>query len=252
VSDKKKFYCDWRKVFEAADYLYFYGDFLTQDRSTREVDFLIKELKLGKPMSILDLACGHGRHSNRLAELGYQVIGIDITQDFIDIARKDAHKKKIFVKYLRQDMRKIQYKNEFDRILLLFTAFGYYEDDVNLSILKKISRALKKDGLFCFDIPNRDGMMKILLPAVVTEKDKDMMIDLHNFDSINGKLYNKRIVIRNGQRKEKPFFVRLYNPTEIIKMLHQAGMQVSKIYADWDGSQFRYDSKKMIIITQKK
>jgi hypothetical protein len=104
----------------------------------------------------------------------------------------------------------------------------------------------------CFDIPNRDGMVKILLPAVVTEKGKDMMIDLHDFDSLTGKLYNRRIVIRNGKRKEKPFFVKFYNPSEIKNMLEQAGMKIFKMYADWDGSQFRYDSKKMIIIAKKK
>jgi len=54
--------------------------------------------------------------------------------------------------------------------------------------------------------------MKNTSPAHVTEKSGELMIDRLSFDTLTGRLYNHRIVIRNGVRKDKPFFVRLYNP----------------------------------------
>jgi cyclopropane fatty-acyl-phospholipid synthase-like methyltransferase len=61
---------DFDAVFRADDYLYFYGDSLKDEYTEQEVEFLVRELGIRKRMSILDLACGHGRHANRLAARG--------------------------------------------------------------------------------------------------------------------------------------------------------------------------------------
>lgn len=249
MSDKPIF--DFEAVFEPEDYLYFYGDRITEERTKRELEFLIKELELEREMKILDLGCGHGRHANRLAELGYSITGIDITKGFLEIAKTDAKKKGLDVRYIQEDMRKISFSNEFDRVLLLFTSFGYFEDNENFKVIKNVARALIPGGLFCFDIFNRDAFLKNFLPYIVTEKGDDLMIDRHTFDSVTGKLYNKRIVIRDGKKKDKPFFVRLYNPTEIKELLSRAELNIHKIYEDWSGKPFTSHSKRMIIIAKK-
>ncbi|MEO0213867.1 MAG: class I SAM-dependent methyltransferase, partial [candidate division WOR-3 bacterium] len=88
-----KFASNLKAVFEANDYLYFYKDVLTEERTNKEVEFLTKELELNSPMKILDLACGYGRHANRLAELGHNVTGVDINSDFLEIAKNEAKEK---------------------------------------------------------------------------------------------------------------------------------------------------------------
>lgn len=242
---------DFKAVFEPHDYLYFYSDGLTKERTEQEVNFLIKYLRLKNLMQILDLACGHGRYSNRLAELGFNVTGVDITEGFLEIARKEARQKNLNIKYLHQDMRKIKFKEKFDRALLLFTAFGYFDDKTNLKVLQNIARALKPEGLLCFDTFNRDAFLKSYLPYIVTEKGDDLMIDIHRYDDKTFRLYNKRIIIRNGKRKDKPFFVRLYSPTEIRILLQKAGMRIFTIYSDWQGKAFTNDSRRMIVVAQK-
>lgn len=242
---------EFEAVFEPDDYLYFYRDVLTEERTKREIEFLVKELELDKPLKILDLACGYGRHANRLAELGHRVTGVDINSGFLEIAKREAKEKGVSVKYIMEDMQKISFHEEFDRVLLLFTSFGYFEDEENFLVLKKVADALKPSGLFCFDIPNRDVCLKHFLPYIVVEKGNDLMIDRSTFDSTTGRVYNKRIVIRNGKRKDKPFFVRLYNPTEIGDLLNRAGLRIYKMYGDWDSNPFTSDSRKMIIIAKK-
>lgn len=231
--------------------MYFYQDGLTEERTQKEVDLLVRELKLGKPMTILDLACGHGRHANRLAALGHNVTGVDITKGFLKIAKRDAKAKGVRVKYIHHDMRKIKFKNEFDRVILMFTAFGYFEDKENFKVLKNIARALKPAGLFCFDIPNRDGFVKGLLPFIVTEKGKDLLIDRHTFDKTTNRLYDKRIVIRNNKRKDKPFFIRFYNRKEMSILLKKAGFKSLKFFSDWDSNPLTSDSRRMIMIAKK-
>jgi ubiquinone/menaquinone biosynthesis C-methylase UbiE len=123
-------------VFEPDDYLYFYGDVLGETRTQKEIEFLIKQLELDRPMKILDLACGFGRHANRLAVLGHEVTGLDIMPGFLNIAQRDASQMGIDVKYTQKDMREITFYQEFDRILLIFTSFGYFDDRQNLKYSK--------------------------------------------------------------------------------------------------------------------
>lgn len=243
---------DFDAVFDPDDYLYFYKDVLTEERTKKEIDFLIRELELKTPMKILDLACGHGRHANKLAELGHDVTGVDITLGFLEIAKNEAMKLGVQVNYIHEDMRKISFKEEFDRVLLLFTSFGYFEDEENLKVLENVANALKKEGLFCLDTINRDAFLKNFLPYIVTEKGNDLMIDRNIFDSITGRLYNKRIVIRNGIRKDKPFFVRLYTFPELKELLRKVGLEICRLYGDWDSNPFTNNSRRLIVISRKR
>ncbi|MFX0133900.1 MAG: class I SAM-dependent methyltransferase [Candidatus Hodarchaeota archaeon] len=242
---------DFQAVFEPDDYLHFYGLALTNKRTKKETEFLVRELKLNNDMKILDLACGHGRHTNQLAALGYSVIGVDINQDFLEIAKKKSKSKGLNVKFIKNDMRKIKFKEEFDRVLLLFTSFGYFEDNENLLVLQNVFNALKPEGLFCFDTFNRDTFLEHFLPYNVVEIGNDLMIDRNTFNSITGRFYNRRIVIRNGKRKDKPYFIRLYNLTELKDLLYRVGFVIYKIFSNWDAKPFTSFSKRMIIISKK-
>ena len=242
---------DFETVFEVDDYMYFYSEVLTDQRAETEVAALVTLLGLDRPLKILDLACGFGRHTNRLAALGHIMTGVDLTPGFLEIARRDAHQKHLSVNYQQADMRYITFKGEFDCVLLLFTAFGYFSDYENLQVLKNIYDALIPGGRLIFDMHNRDVFLKTMYPFFVAEKEGNLMIDRMSFDSLNGRSINKRIVIRDGVRKDKPFSIRLYNPNEISDLLVQAGLVLEHLYADWQGSEISPESRRMVVIAHK-
>ncbi len=242
---------DFESVFEVENYLYFYRDYLSPERTKAEVDALERELSLDKNIRILDLACGFGRHVNELAARGYDVTGVDLMPGFLEIARQEAEELEVSPNFIQMDMRQIDFDQEFDRILLLFTSFGYFEDQENQLVLEKVSRALKPGGLFILDSHNRDVFLKYLQPFMVTEKGADLMIDRGSFDTATGRWYNRRIVIRDGIRKDKPFFVRLYNPTEMEQIITAVGMEMHKITGGFDSQPLSNDSSRMVIITRK-
>ena len=241
---------DLNAVFEVDDYMVFYGDDLTDERSEAEVASLVELLELDSPKKILDLACGFGRHANRLAALGHAVTGVDLTPGFLEIARSQAVEMGVHVDYRQGDMRQIDFREEFDRVLLLFTSFGYFEDDENAQVMDAMARALKPGGLLRFDIPNRDVVMKTLPAAEVVDKGSDLMINRLSFDSLTGRFHNQRIVIRDGVRKDKPFSIRLYNATEIRDLLSRAGLEVHKMLG-YGGQPLSADSRNMVIVARK-
>jgi SAM-dependent methyltransferase len=103
--------------------------------------------------------------------LGHAVTGADYIPGFLDIARRDAAAMGVEVDYCREDMRRVHFRGEFDRALLLFTSFGYFDDDENAQVIANMARALKPGGRLLFDVPNRDTILVGLPPADVIDKD---------------------------------------------------------------------------------
>jgi SAM-dependent methyltransferase len=241
---------DLDNVFEVDDYMYVYRDVLTGERSDAEIATLAKLLELDTPMKILDLACGFGRHANRLAALGHTVTGIDFNPAFLKIARQQAKQMGVKVEYHLADMRQIDFVEEFDRVVMLFTSFGYFEDGENERVVENIARALKPGGLLGFDIPNRDGVVKDVPISDVIEKDGNLIINRLSFDVLTARFHNRRIVIRDGIRKDKPHAIRIYTATEIRDLLNRAGLGVNKILG-YDGKPLSTRSQAMMIIARK-
>ncbi|TET90145.1 MAG: class I SAM-dependent methyltransferase [Methanomassiliicoccales archaeon] len=88
---------------------------------------LLKELfqKYGVPEGgrVLDLGCGTGSHAIRLAKMGYQVTGTDISKDMLDIAIEKAGT--LPVEFLLQDMRNIDLPDQYDAVICMFGGFGH-------------------------------------------------------------------------------------------------------------------------------
>jgi cyclopropane fatty-acyl-phospholipid synthase-like methyltransferase len=78
----------WYASFFGEEYFDIYGPMLSEDRTAREVEGIIKLLDLPHDRRILDLACGHGRHAIPLAQHGYQVTGQDLSAVFLNRVSK--------------------------------------------------------------------------------------------------------------------------------------------------------------------
>lgn len=123
-----------------------------------QVDFIIKTLNMTGEERILDLACGYGRHSISFARKGFSVVGIDITQEYINDAIKNSNDESLDAEFINSDIRDIRFKNEFDVVLNIADgAIGYLEtDEENLKIFDVVARALKSGGKHFADICNAE------------------------------------------------------------------------------------------------
>lgn len=134
-------------------------EWIYADRDEREAQRLVDWLKDIMPRNqypkVLDLGCGRGRHAFNLAEHGYQVLGIDLSESAIRKAKKIKKKRNLNnVRFEVGDMRK-QIPEKFDGVVNLFTSFGYFEaDQENEKILGNVSSMLRKEGIFVLDYFN--------------------------------------------------------------------------------------------------
>lgn len=238
-----------------AEYLTQYENILTPERTKKEVEFLIKTLKIKKGSKILDVPCGHGRHSVEFARRGFLVTGQDLNPFFLNRAKQFAKKERADVRWVKSDMRKIPFENEFDFVFNLYTSFGYLENDGEDEIaLMEINRSLRSGGVFVLDVLNKERILKNYQSKNWTElKDGSSILFERKFDYAEGRTYEKRIrVLKNGKRREVDLILRIYALTEIIAMLKSAGFGFESVYGDYDGGEYDSNSNRCIVIAKKK
>ncbi|MCO5974004.1 SAM-dependent methyltransferase [Actinoallomurus soli] len=230
------------------DYLRFFAEPL-EERADVETDLIWRLLDLEPGMEVLDLGCGHGRITGRLAERGCRVTGLDVTSAFLERARQDAAARGVPVTYVEGDMRSLPWGRRFDRVISWFTAFGYFDDEDNRRVLTEVSRVLSPGGRFAVELNNRDWIIRNFQPASVIERDGDLMIDQRAVDPVTGRVVTERTVVRQGLVRRIPFFVRMFTFTELRDWLLAAGFRTVTGHGD-DGGPLIPDSRRMIVVAR--
>ena len=232
------------------DYLYFYEELFPPERTAAEVEVIWKLLELEPGVELLDLACGHGRIANPLAERGVRVTGLDATPLFLELARKDAAERGVEVEYVEGDMRAIPWTERFDRVLCWFTSFGYFDDEQNRGVLAEVFEALKPGGLFAVEMNHRDNLLPRYAEEVVSERGEDRMIDRHRFDVQTSRSHDERTVVRGGKSRTFAFAVRTFTAAELADWLRAAGFRDPFAYGD-DGEPLTLEHRRMTLVARK-
>ncbi|MEE8597412.1 MAG: class I SAM-dependent methyltransferase [bacterium] len=191
------------------------------------VKFIIKVLSCKRGDKILDLGSGSGEHTRFLAKKGIKCVGVEIAPSLVSHARRQAKKENVKVKYVIQDMRKIDYKEEFDYCIMISGTFGFFSDYQNLYLLKKIGKALKPRGKVLLDIKNarhsrkeRRNWMCISNGYLLTGGGGDIYID--ESGDVN-------ILAKNVKQES----TRLYTISEMKQMLYKAGLKFLNAYCGY-------------------
>jgi SAM-dependent methyltransferase len=235
-------------------YLKEYTDLITPERTKTEVDFLENILPLERGVRMLDLACGHGRHTVELARRGWMMTGQDINAFFLKEAARAAECVGVEVRWVHSDMRHIPFEEEFDIVINLFTAFGYLEsDEEDQRVVQEVAKALRPMGTFVLDVINRERVIRFYRDNDWRRlEDGSVALTEGKFDVVTGRNYERRLRIwQDGTREEFSIVVRMYTLTELIALCTMAGLKFKEVYGSYKGEPLGLDSPRCILIAEK-
>lgn len=245
----------WYKSFFDEDYPKVYQERLSEDATSSEVAFVERALGLKDGDRVLDLACGQGRHAVALAKRGMVVTAQDLTEDYLYAAQVAAEAAGVEIQTVHDDMRRIPFTGEFDAVINMFTAFGYLESEYeDMKVLRAVANALKPGGRLLMDLLNREWVVSNYIQKEWrADADGTLYLEHRALDLVTGRnRVSFTIVTPDGTRRELPGHdIRLYTLTELTKMLDNAGLQLSTVYGDFDGSPYAIDTRRMIVVAGK-
>jgi len=211
---------------------------------------LLERLQPAPGATMLDVACGRGRHALQLANHGYDVTGIDLSEDSIEEAKQQEKKN---LHFYRHDMRLPFRINYYDFVFNFFTSFGYFNTQrENDNAMRTISQALKNHGTLVIDFLNVHYAEDHLV-----HHSEQTINDVHYiitkwFDETH---FYKKIEIEDEQY-DTPFIftekVQKLTLGDFNDMLAFQYLQVKEVFGDYQFN--RYDVKKsprLIIVAEK-
>jgi SAM-dependent methyltransferase len=239
-NDLKKVYIDdaqWYKKIWTLDI----REMSWVEQTKEQVDFIWEILELDGQERILDLACGFGRHALELSQRGCQVVGVDITSEYVNEARKQAGEQGCNAEFICADLRELRYKEEFDIVLNLADgAIGYLEDnDENLKLFDVIASALRPGGKHLMDICNGGYAAKHFPKRHWVFGAKSLSLADFEWDRERSQMFYGGLEFKYGEKLTRPEEIysnptRLYNLQELEKIFQSRGMVIRQAYGDFN------------------
>ncbi|MGM0864403.1 MAG: class I SAM-dependent DNA methyltransferase [Bacillota bacterium] len=191
--------------------------------------------------SVLDIACGTGELSLRLVRDGYNVTGVDLSQDMLMVAQEKALEMNVKLNLFQQDMSKLDSLGEYDLITIFCDSLNYLEDERDVeNTFKSVYAHLKHDGLFLFDVHSIYKMTQIFINQTFTLTDEHVS---YIWDCFPGEVPNsveheltffvKDEETNQYKRVEELHKQRTYPILNIKEWLKDAGFEVLNISADF-------------------
>lgn len=203
------------------------------------VNFIEHVLDLSPGAKILDLACGGGDQAKIFAQKGYDVLGLEIVPSLVEYAQKQFQKEGLKGVFQVADMKELDYNEEFDVILILSGSFGFFEEDVNLDILKRMQKALKPGGKVFIMFTSAHTPPKHTREWSETG-DGWQLIETW-FDAVTCRRMSTVFIIKKDGTLLRPASeagyhaqeaIRCYNIPEIQSLFQQAGIKFVESYSD--------------------
>jgi 2-polyprenyl-3-methyl-5-hydroxy-6-metoxy-1,4-benzoquinol methylase len=243
----KEWFKDW---FASEEYLDVYSH-----RNAEDTDNLIKlilsEIEIIENANVLDAACGAGRHSVKLAEIGYNVTGFDLSETLLNIAIKVAADRKLNINFVRADLRTFFTDVKFDLVVNLFTSFGYFHtDEENFAFASNAFKMLNKNGFYILDYLNKNYLEENLVGT--TEKIFEDKQILERRSISGGRVIKKITINKENENSEFIESVKLYSYDELLSNFESIGYRKINVFGDYHGKEFQKESsERCIIIFQK-
>lgn len=224
-----------------------YYHILYKNRDVKEAEQfitnLLNYLSLSSDAKCLDLACGKGRHSIYLNSKGFDVTGVDLSENSIASAKDFENE---HLRFDVHDMREVYKENEFDAIFNLFTSFGYFDSDAdNLRVLNAMKKMVRPGGVIVIDFMNATRVINHLVSDEIKEVDGIEFSIQRKFDGVH--IFKNISFKDRGDSYDFTERVQALTHDKFMKLFEKADLQVDQVFGDFELSPFDEESSPRLI-----
>ena len=209
---------------------------------------------------VVDLGCGTGAITERLAKSGYNAIGIDNSISMLNIANDKKLENDLDILYINQDMRELELGLNASAIVSICDSINYILDDEDLlTVFKLVNEHLADDGLFIFDFNTRHYYKDIVNNATIAEDREDISFIWDNFydeeNDINELALSLFIKIPENEdlyrKHEEMHLQRGYTLEEIKNLINLSGLTPVACHKAFTNENATEDNERIYIIARK-
>lgn len=202
---------------------------------------------------LLDLGCGTGKMTRRMAAFGYDMIGVDNSFEMLDIAREEGNSS---ILYLLQDMREFELYGTVRAVYSACDCLNYIlEEEELLRVFELVNNYLDPKGLFIFDVNSPYKYEEILAENTFAENREDSSFIWENYydkeEEINE--YDLTLFVKHDaffQRFQEVHYQKAYSLPTLIRLLEEAGMEFLGAFHAYSNNEIKKDSEKWTIIAR--
>jgi SAM-dependent methyltransferase len=217
-------YSDWTTTFFNGLAVEFWVN-VAPPPSDAEIEFL--RSVFGDGRELLDVACGAGRYTIPLAQAGYAMTGVDLSDDFLAVAKQRGPD----IAWERRDIRDLPWEKRFDGALCFGNSFGYFPAEETRAFLGGIARALKPGAAFVLEAPATAESLLPNLPRERTMQVGDIAFHSTNqYDAERRRLDIVYSFTKGGVRETKNATTWVFTKAEVTQMLADAGLVVEDVH----------------------
>jgi cyclopropane fatty-acyl-phospholipid synthase-like methyltransferase len=228
---------------------------MPQEQTLDEVDFLVSVLNLQQGASILDVPCGLGRHSIELGKRGCRMTSVDLSQESLVEAKRNAAEAGVSVEWVHADMSVLDrgcVQKKFDGAFCFGNSFGYMDYNRTIDFLRGVSSCLKVGSGFVLDT----GLAaESLLPNLQTRKwykiDDMYMLSDAAYDGELSQLRTQYTFIRDGDVQTSAATYFIYTVAELKRLFAMCDLQVQNLFSTTKQEPYRYGSQRLLIVARR-
>jgi SAM-dependent methyltransferase len=216
-----------------------------------DLPFLENAFGVPAGQTILDVACGAGRHSIALARRGYAVTGVDSSTTCLAEAQRRAED--VSIEWHRGDMRELPWRDRFDGALCFGNSFGYCDREGTRVFLRTLAASLKPGAAFVLE---SGAVAESLLPTLQTRRWMEVGDILYfssaTYDSSDSRLDVDYSFVRGAVRESRTAHTWIYTIGELREMFAYAGLIVEQLSSTPAGDPFRLGDPRLLLVARKK
>lgn len=230
---------------------------------------LLQEYQVSEGL-VLELGCGTGRMTRLLAQEGYDMIGVDSSEEMLQIAREmewnqagdegaDGGKEQPDILYLLQDMREFELYGTVKAVVCVCDSLNYIlEEEELLTVFRLVNNYLDPGGVFIFDMNTLYKYREILGENTICENREEGSFIWENYydEGTQTNQYDLTLFIRESQdlyrKYEETHVQRGYELHKVQSLLEEAGMEFVACYDAFTREPVRADSERMYVIARER